>query len=183
MIQEVWKDIPNYEGLYQCSNLGRVKSLERFFIIPHSGGKKKVEEKILSYQYDLKKYRTLKLSKNNKSKRYKIHRLVAITFLENKEQNVQVNHINGIKTDNRLCNLEWCSNLYNQRHAIKNNLRVLRFTDNEIDEIRKDNRSLSKIAEDYKVSFQLISKIKNYNCYKQDYGSREQITIKNNKKA
>ena len=55
MEQEIWIDIPNYEGLYQVSNLGNIKSLERFFIIPRSGGKKKVEEKILSFQYDLKK--------------------------------------------------------------------------------------------------------------------------------
>lgn len=173
MIQEIWKDIPGYEGLYQCSSFGRIKSLRKEQVLKSSGGIRTREEKILSTQLHYKGYKTLKLSKFNKCIRYKIHRLVAICFIDNNNNYKQVNHINGDKLNNSVENLEWCTNLENQRHAIKNKLRVLRFTDSEINIIRNDKRSLSIIANEHKVSFQLISKIKNYNYYKQDYGWRK----------
>lgn len=104
-MEEVWKDIQNYEGLYQVSNLGSVKS---FYY-----GK----EKILRPGKTHYGYLEVNLRMNNTSSMKKVHRLVCEAFLSNPENKTQVNHINGIKTDNRLDNLEWCTNSENQKHS------------------------------------------------------------------
>ncbi len=111
MSQEIWKDIPWYEWLYQVSSLGNVKSLKSW-----SRGKWWI--KILT-PLRSKGYLTIKISQNNKSKKYLIHRLVCITFLSNVENKKEVNHINWIKDDNRLENLEWCTRSENIKHNYK----------------------------------------------------------------
>lgn len=99
---EIWKDIPRYEGIYQVSNLGRVKSL------------KFGRNRILRASTTKKGYHRLNLCLNNQKKAY-AHRLVMLAF--SGESDLQVNHINGIKTDNRLENLEYCTPGENARHA------------------------------------------------------------------
>ena len=93
---EKWKDIPEYEGLYQVSNLGRVKSLKR----PYG-----LKEKILKPQINRTGYYQVNLHKNSIEKKYYTHRLVWIAFNGQIPEGLQVNHINEIKTDNRLENL------------------------------------------------------------------------------
>jgi hypothetical protein len=105
---EIWKDIPDYEGLYQASNLGRIKSLERIAKNNH-----KIKEKILKPQNNKNGYLSVNLYKNNKMKRKLIHRLVALTFIKNVNNYLYINHKDKNKNNNCLKNLEWCTQSYN----------------------------------------------------------------------
>ena len=97
-MEEIWKDIEGYEGLYQVSNLGRVKSL---------GVDKWHKGRVIKPQFDgLKHYLFVQLYKNKKSKRFNIHRLVAKAFIPNPNNLPQVNHKDEVKTNNNARNLE-----------------------------------------------------------------------------
>lgn len=121
---EIWKDIKGYEGLYQVSNLGRVKSLERI-ITKKNGVTLPIKEKILQYGIDRKGYYFVGLYKNSKGKNKSIARLVAEAFIPNPDNKPEINHINTIRTDNRVwvnedgsieydkSNLEWCTHKEN----------------------------------------------------------------------
>lgn len=102
---EIWKDISGYVGLYQVSNLGRVKSLTRE--IERKTGNYKIQGKILSLIKMKNGYLRVGLYKNKKYKLHAVHRLVAQNFLNNPNNFPQVNHKNEVKTDNRVENLEW----------------------------------------------------------------------------
>ena len=104
-MEEIWKTVKEYED-YMVSNLGRVKSL------------KFGKEKILSQFYDKDGYNRVNLLSQGKQKNLGVHRLVALVFYG--QNDLSVNHINGIKTDNRLENLEYVSNRENQSHKFKN---------------------------------------------------------------
>lgn len=117
---EIWKDVKGYEGLYQVSNLGRVKSLER----QKSNGKGlvKIDEKVLTQDITNWGYYRVALYKKGTRKYYKVHRLVAIAFLPNPENKEQVNHIDGDKLNNNVDNLEWNTRIENIHHAKINGL-------------------------------------------------------------
>lgn len=104
---EIWKDIPNYENLYQISNLGRIKSLQNYR-----------KYNILTPRIK-KGYYTIGLRKNGKRKWYLIHRLVAKTFIPNNDNLPQVNHIDENKLNNRVNNLEWCNASYNNNYGTR----------------------------------------------------------------
>ena len=122
-MKEVWKDIKGYEGLYQVSNLGRVKSLHQRAIKRNSKIKINYEQ-ILKPVIGKNGYSTVTLYKkenNNKLKNnYKIHRLVAESFLNNSQNFPQVNHIDENKQNNKLSNLQWVSSSQNNNHGTRN---------------------------------------------------------------
>lgn len=118
IMKEIWKDIKGWEGYYQISNLGRVKSLYR--IVPHKlKGKKTIFERILKPCIASPGYYSLGLRKDCKVKCARIHRLVALHFIPNPQNKPEINHKNGIKTDNRIENLEWVTRSENEKHAYK----------------------------------------------------------------
>jgi len=105
MDKEEWRDIKGYEGLYQVSNLGRVKSLERTAPVMN-GSKRTVSERILK-QIRNRGYLQVHLGNGSgKMKTFKVHRLACEAFHENSQNKPEVNHINEDKSDNRACNLE-----------------------------------------------------------------------------
>lgn len=120
-MDEQWKDIEGYEGLYQISNTGRVKSLARIFYNkdgkPH---KANCSDFILKDRYSAKGYKCAVLRKNLVPKSFQIHRLVAFAFIGKPNfDRDQINHINMIKDDNRVENLEWVNNRENVLHRLK----------------------------------------------------------------
>lgn len=125
---ENWKDIDGYEGLYQVSDFGRIKSLERVTELKN-GAKRLVSEKIrkLSNHKVAGKngYLIVGLSKNNITKSMLVHIIVAKSFIKNPHSKPQVNHKNGIKSDNRVSNLEWVTASENQKHALKMGLQII----------------------------------------------------------
>lgn len=116
MNNEKWADIKGYEGSYQISNMGRVKSLKRK-INSNNGGKYVKNESILTPIISSKGYYRVSLSKDSKTKIFSIHRLVAESFIQNTNNLPQVNHKDENKLNNNVDNLEWCDNKYNLRYS------------------------------------------------------------------
>ena len=111
MTKEIWKDIEGYEGKYQVSNKGRVKSLSY---------NKTGREDIMKQRKSTNGYLMANLCKNGKHKHCLIHRLVASAFIHNPEGLPEVNHKDEDKTNNNVENLEWCDHLYNNNYGTKN---------------------------------------------------------------
>ena len=111
-MEEEWKDIPGYEGLYQASSLGRIKSLPRNDEIPRWKGYSTIRK-----QFIKNKYYQVNLSKNGRTRWHAVHRLVALAFLPNPNNYPQVNHKDEIQTNNNVSNLEWCDQKYNMNYG------------------------------------------------------------------
>lgn len=125
-MEEIWKDIPGYEGLYQASNLGRIKSL--LFN----------KEKILKAWVQNTGYLTVSLN----NKKFSLHRLIAKTFIENPNNYPIINHKDGNKLNNKVENLEWCTYKHNLNEAIKLGLIHIKYAS-------KDNKIRAKKIAQY----------------------------------
>ena len=140
-MKEVWKDIPGYEGYYQASNLGRIKSLERK--IEYSNQQDRImKEKIMKLNPTTRGYIRICLRKEGIAKNHFVHRLITSTFIG--ESNLHVNHIDGVKTHNNINNLEYVTLQDNVAHAVKTGL-------------IKNNSIINKeaIIKDYKEGYRL----------------------------
>lgn len=115
-MEEFWKPIKGYEGYYEISNLGRVKSLER--VVPKRHGKRKIGGRILPQRIDKSGYYTVILCKHSISKYKLVHRLIAEAFIPNPENKPFIDHINTIRTDNRIENLRWVSAKENSNNIL-----------------------------------------------------------------
>lgn len=169
-MQEIWKDVPGYEGQYQVSNTGRVRSLDRIKpdgIFQHGT--------IRKTYLDACGYELVALRKNNKPKNWSVHRLVATAFIPNPDNLPQVNHKDEIRNHNTVDNLEWCTIEYNQRYGHRRqrssesstgekNARAI-LTEKEVIEVRKTyipgdkEYGVSALAKKYGVKYVTITKI------------------------
>lgn len=158
---EVWKDIQGYEGLYQVSNLGRVKHLPYEYMINNTKIIKK--EHILKPHKNNCGYMLVSLFKSRKNRQFFLHRLVAKAFIPNTNNLPEVNHKDEDKTNNRLSNLEWCTRKYNINYgtAIERSVKT-----------RKNNYK-NKLVKEYKAS-KVKSKVKR---------KKEKALAKKNKKV
>lgn len=174
-MKEEWKDIEGYEGFYQISNLGRVKSLGGWC------GTAKRKEKIRSTSLTHDGYVKVRLIHQGKDKTMRVHRLVAEAFILNSENKDTVNHIDGNKQNNTVSNLEWVDRTEQMLHAYALGLKTSRvgsnnsnakLTDEQVREIRKTYVPYSKefgtvaLAEKYGVTNRVVGLIVKNRAYK-----------------
>lgn len=157
MNKEIWKPIKDYEGLYEISNFGKVKSLSRnIYNLKNKKFNRKTKEKILNCVSNKKGYLTIQLYKNGKQKQYFVHRLVAQAFINNFQNKPQINHIDGNKKNNKVDNLEWVSNLENNKHSWLIGLR----TNNTVCHKNNKDKRLTSIIQ-YSLNGLILKK---WNC-------------------
>lgn len=159
--EEIWLPVVGYEGLYEVSSLGKVRSLDRFSI----SGKSKVFVRGRDIKLTLNKrfgYLCIGLHKDGKDKAGRVNRLVAQAFIPNPENKPCVNHINGIKSDNRVENLEWCTSSENDIHAVKMGLRKISYklSISDIYDILKSSKTQTELGKIYNITQSAISYIK-----------------------
>jgi hypothetical protein len=169
--EEVWKPIRGFENSYMISNKGRVKSLDRF-IIKSDGKRQTFKGRILKLRRDKYGYLRISFHMGQDVKTFSIHKLVAIAFIGDPPSSTHhVNHKNGIKTDNDVSNLEYCTPKENNIHAFSIGLMSGRkgsshhnckLTDDDVREIRYKLKDVSSryLSEKYGVSVSMINNIK-----------------------
>ncbi len=183
--REVWKDVIGHEGLYQVSNFGNVKSLDRIVNKLNSISYLR-KGKICTQSKSNLGYMTVGFTINNKKVNKYVHKLVAEAFITNENNYPQVNHMDCDKTNNRMYNLEWCTNSQNHIHASKNGLNKLHLhrvaysgeesgrsllTKEQVLEIKKIyipyKYSAKKLSKEYNVSESCITHILNNTSWKE----------------
>lgn len=137
---EKWKAIPCFQGLYEASNLGRIRSIDREV---HRNGltSKFIKGKILSPNTQKNGYKVVSLSKQGKIQSFRVHRLVALAWIPNPDNLSEVNHLNEDKADNSVSNLSWVSHQENTRYGT----RISRCISNR-DQSREKNGMYGKIG-------------------------------------
>ena len=184
---QTWKDIPGFEGFYQASNLGQVRSIDR--TIKTSDGRQWVQPgKILSPDNNHKGgYLTVQLSRDGIAKRYLVHRLIASAFIPNPTYLPEVNHKNGSKRQNDAGNLEWSDRQKNIDHAVEHTLidnkgeknQMAKLTESEVLEIRRlsaSGMSDSEIAAVTRATKRNVKNIRSLTSWKH-IAPAEKVTV------
>lgn len=191
--EEVWKDIPEYEGLYQASNYGRVKSIERV-VLDGRGRELKRKSVILSSAINTAGYKTVVLYKDFKKHSIRVHQLIARTFIPNPDNLSCINHKDENKLNNHVDNLEWCSYSYNTiyNNAMRRRLDTRNINNSHGKErkvyqydlqgnLLKEWDSLSSISKELGYSFGNIAKCCNGGKYRHTaYGYKWFYELLNN---
>jgi hypothetical protein len=158
---ETWKDALGYEGYYQVSDLGRVRSVDK------TTAARSFKGKVLKPKTNKGGYLEVHLSINGASYHEKVHRLVAVVFLDNPSNLPQVNHINGVKADNRAENLEWCTCKHNVNEAFRTGLNANHerhrwsiLTIEQVREVLESNKPSSYFSEKFDISKTAIKDIR-----------------------
>jgi len=173
-LKEVWKDIPGYDGICQVSDYGNVRSLDRE--VMKLGFTKRIKGIPRKQYKDKAGYMIVALQKENKSRNWRVHRLVAFAFFgESIGDRICVNHRNGKKADNRVENLEWCSYGDNNRHSydVLNRATIKgeshgqsKLTGKQVLYIRKSKNSPNTLAKKFNVTASTISSVLNRKTWK-----------------
>lgn len=152
-MNELWLPVKDFEGYYEVSNTGFVRSVPRKTSFTHYGQITTVFHKgrVLKFHYDRGGYHRVTLVVSGIQYKFLVHRLVALSFLPNPDELPEVNHIDGFKANNTLSNLEWCTKEYNRNHATAMGLwsikRTLSFSDqNKAIEMLKSGMTAWKIS-------------------------------------
>lgn len=168
---ETWKDIPNYEGLYQVSNFGRVKGLDRF-VTGKDGVTQFKKGKILKNKMGTNNYHYVILYKNNKSKTFMNHSLTALLFISERPNNHEICHLDGDKLNNHVNNLRYDTRSENRidEYRIGKKNPKGKLSIEQVLSIRKigenSNMSSRQIAEKYNISSSQVRSILNRVSYK-----------------
>lgn len=157
--REVWKSVVGYEGIYEISNFGNVRSLPR--LIKRKGGDYFDKGCVLAKSKTTTGYWKVELSVSGKRRSCKVHRLVAAAFINNPDNKPMVNHMDGNPLNNHVDNLEWCTQSENMRHAYDNGLRKCGLIEHKDDilyyyEVDK-SVSIKELADKYQCSQKSIS--------------------------
>lgn len=169
-MNESWKPVRGYEGLYMVSDAGRVIGLKKLHHPAH----------IMSQEITENGYLRVGLFRNGRQSKRSVHRIVAEAFIPNPDGKPQVNHINGARTDNRACNLEWCTPSENIAHSYRelgrkpstpwsgkrSPRRVL--SDEQADAIRADPRGSRAVAKAYGISKRSVLNIRAGKTYRKE---------------
>lgn len=170
MEKEIWKPVKEYEGIYEVSNYGRVRSIgSKHYVNKGTGGFYRFRKGcIFKIQNASNGYKQVVLSKNGEHRIYRVHRLVAEAFIPNPLRLPEVNHKDEDRTNNNVDNLEWCTHQYNNSYGNKpargSKNPMARLTNEQVKEIRKRRAAgelLRTIAEDYGISLNHVGNIVN----------------------
>jgi NUMOD4 motif-containing protein len=153
MIKEVFVPILGYEGFYEISNLGRIKSFARVVPNPHGGTMIRKEKFLKTNTYHPSGYRFVTLIIHKKRKNHSVHRLVATAFIKNHTNLPQINHIDTVKNNNIASNLEWCTNSENQAHANRHGL---------INHPNGERHGMSKVTEEVVLKIRALHNMNKY---------------------
>lgn len=181
MEQEIWNPVIGWSNKYEVSSLGRIRTVSQY----NSRGRKiKGHPKVFDTKIGRDGYPVLNVSANGVTRERKIHRLVAESFIPNPSNLECVNHINGVKTDNRVVNLEWCSRASNTIHAHEIGLipkkkwqtnPAATFTKDQVIEIYKSIETCRKLSKIYDCPYSTIWAIKNGHSWAEITGAQKVV--------